>query len=125
MIINMQVSHDGEYLAVITGQNLIKNQQKYNRLFVFKRQKTYKENELDKYLEVKELDIRKIFTDFRKASLSFFFKHPVKGTKIDRLIFCEKDRIFEVNFETEEFYNVVTLLSPLTDQPTIFKQNAD
>ena len=49
----------------------------------------------------------------------------MKGTKIDRIIFVERDRIFEINFETEEYYNVVTFNSPLTDQPTIFKHNAD
>ena len=72
-------------------------------------------------MEVKELDIRPVITEYRKASLSFFFKHPVKGTKVDRIIFCTRENIFEINFETEEYYDVVTFGTPLADQPTIFK----
>ena len=122
----MQVSSNAEYLAVISGCQMIRMQQKPNQLFIFKRQRTYKENELDKFQLIKQLDIRKLFEkDFVKASLSFYFKHPVKGSKIDRLIFADRYKIFELNFETDQVYTTVTFQNPLKDQPTIFKMNAD
>ena len=72
----------------------------------------------------KQVDIRKYF-DFVKASLGFYFKLPKKGSKIDQLIFADADKIFELNFETEQVYTTVTFETPLVNQPTLFKMNAD
>ena len=40
------------------------------------------------------------------------------------MIFADRQRIFELNFETEEFYTTVDLSSnPLNDLPMIFRMN--
>lgn len=55
----MQVSQNEDFLAVISGKNLIMNEQKPNQLFIFKRIKDYNTDAMDKF----ELHTRIVIKD--------------------------------------------------------------
>lgn len=114
-VINMTVSHNEEYLAAISGTNVIMDQQQPNQLFIFKRKRAFKEDEMDQFELIKQIRIRESF-NLLKSTLSFYFKLPNKGkTKTDMLIFAERDRIFELNFLTNQIYDTVTFAYPMND----------
>lgn len=46
----------------------------------------------------KTVDLNKV--DFEKISMKFHFRNPLIG-KTSSIIFAAKDRIFELNYETE------------------------
>jgi hypothetical protein len=84
-----------QYLAVISGKNLIMKQQKVNQLFVFKKKVTAGpevEFELSKRIVVKDIPI------FTKVCMQYYFEN--KNT-IDSLLFVKADRIIKLNFETD------------------------
>jgi len=68
----------------------------------------------------------KDFFDKIKNTCDFYFKKPVsKGGKPNKLIFADKERIFEMNFETEKTYEIISYAyNPFMELPTNFLMNA-
>jgi hypothetical protein len=87
----MQSSDCQTFLGCISGKNLIKNEQKHNQLFIFKKVKSgskYK-FEFHNKIVVKDIDF------FNGVCPQFYFKND---TEIDSIIFGKKDCVFEMNF---------------------------
>jgi len=78
-IISMQLSNDENYIAVISGKNLVMDEQKANQLFIFKRTKNKNKNEDDVFILLKRVVI-KDNPQLNKISMQFHFK-KVKGGK--------------------------------------------
>jgi hypothetical protein len=79
-IIGIEKSRDENWLAVVSGKNLVMNEQKQNQLFVFKRvcggdpdDQTYAVFVLHKKVVVKDLPI------FKKVTMQYMFKKFQKG----------------------------------------------
>ena len=86
-VIGMVASADEEMVAVISGKNLVMDEQKQNQLFVFKKIKapdifSYDDFVLHKRIVVKDIPI------FKQVSMQYHFK---KAEKYDTIIFCKPD----------------------------------
>jgi len=71
-VIGMQKSTDENWLAIISGKNLVMDEQKQNQLFIYKKKKStnlfeYDEFVLHKRIVVKDLPI------FKQVSMQFHF----------------------------------------------------
>jgi len=71
-VIGMQKSTDEKWLAIISGKNLVMDEQKQNQLFIYKKKKSnnlfeYDEFVLHKRIVVKDLPI------FKQVSMQFHF----------------------------------------------------
>ena len=71
-VIGMQKSTDENWLAIISGKNLVMDEQKQNQLFIYKKKKStnlfeYDEFILHKRIVVKDLPI------FKQVSMQFHF----------------------------------------------------
>jgi hypothetical protein len=100
-IISMQISKDEHFLAVISGKNLIMNEQKPNQLFIFKRTKNLDPSKMDSFQLIKRIVIREI-PMFNKISMQFIFKNTKQGKDPTEIIFAKQDQLMSINFETEE-----------------------
>jgi hypothetical protein len=79
-------------LAVISGKNLIMNEQKPNQLFIFRRVKNFDPTKMDNFELIKRIVIREM-PMFNKISMQFYFKN-VKGDKDPHeMIFAKQDQI--------------------------------
>ena len=97
----MNVSKNQDLIGVISGKNLIMNQQKPNQLFIFKRERDYNTGGRDKFLLIKRIVIKDnpLFT---KICMQFHFKNPkYEDHTPNTLVFTKMTEIFELNFETE------------------------
>ena len=56
---------------------------------------------------------------FKQVSMQFHFKRTSSGDS-NTIIFCKPDQIFELNFETEVIYTIMTFETPLLAQPGFF-----
>jgi hypothetical protein len=123
-IISMQMSREEQMLAVISGKNLIMNEQKPNQLFIFKRVKNYDPTKMDKFELIKRIVIREI-PMFNKISMQFYFKNTTRGKEPTEIIFAKQDQLMMINFETEEITTIAKFVSPLSRQPEFFTMNDD
>jgi hypothetical protein len=106
-IIAMVKSNCEQFLAVISGKNLIMKQQKVNQLFVFKKKVTNGpevEFELYKRIVVKDIAI------FTKVCMQYYFENK---NVIDSLLFVKADRIIKLNFDTEVIETLYEFQTPL------------
>ena len=123
-IIGIQKSQDEKFLAIVTGKNLIMNQQKQNQLFIFKRQEKLADGEeshhheedmhgfdedeihqncnqefvLHKRILVRDIPI------FNKVCMNFMFKNPKADEEYSTLIFVKQKQIFAINYEKESMW---------------------
>jgi len=112
-------------LAVISGKNLIMNEQKPNQLFIFKRVRDPDPLKIDKFKLIKRIIIKDI-PIFTKVSMQFYFKNSKSpGKDPNEIIFAKQDRLFSINIETEEITTIVKYVEPLTRQPEFFTMNDD
>lgn len=118
-VIGMQKSADEELIGIISGKNLVMDQQKQNQLFIFIKKKARNTFEYDEFVLHKRIVIKDI-PIFKLVSMQFHFKKPTSGSKCNTLIFCKPDQIFELNFETEEIKTIMTFDNPLSTQPLFF-----
>ena len=99
-IISIQTCENESYLAVISGKNLIKDEQFPNQLFVFKIEKDREAGsiafDLINRVILKDIEI------FSFVSMDFFFKIKEGQLEKDTIIFAKKDQIFELNFITQK-----------------------
>ena len=102
----MQISPCENFLAVISGKNLIMKEQKANQLFVFKRHEGHNFN-LHKRIVVKEIPI------MNKVCMQFYFERTDKGKEPNSLIFVKQDRIIKLNFDTDEISTTYEFKDPL------------
>ena len=122
-IISMQVSQNKQILAVITGKNLIMNEQKPNRLFLFQRVKNLNaEGSMDKFVLLKEISIEDK-PEFASICMQFRFKATKHGRDPTHIYFAKEESIMELNFDTEETRELVQLQEPLSRQPEFFYMN--
>lgn len=125
-IIAMRKSMDENFIAIMSGKNLIKKEQKINQLFIFKKKVQTVEFELFKRIVVKDIPI------FNKTCMQFYFEEGNGKQNIDSIIFVKADRIIKINFEvsTTENPQIVTLHEfsedvALKKQPEFFLMNKE
>jgi hypothetical protein len=99
-IISIAICPYEKYLAVITGKNLIKNEQKPNQIFIFKReiQEGSDKEEKDKFLFSKKVVIADT-PELQGICMDFHFKKNQETQKADCLYFAQKDRIIKYYFK--------------------------
>ena len=106
----MQKCPNEEYIAIVSGKILIMNEQQTNQLFIFKRVKSGSPNKKDKFILHKRIILREIEI-FKKVCMKFHFKTTgTKNAKMDTIIFCKQDCIFELNFDEEDKDKQITVI---------------
>lgn len=123
-IISVRISKNEDYLAVISGKNLIMNEQFPNQLFIFRKNKNINVGESETFSLVKRIMI-KDRPDFKKISMQFNFKKSRGSNEPTRLIFARQDALIELNIETEQTKVLLVYDVPLTMQPEFFLNNQD
>ena len=123
-IITMQISSCQKMLAIISGKNLIMNEQRTNQLFIFKRTKNIDPTKMDLFKEVHKIDMRKI-PQLNKISMKFYFKNTKSDKEPHEIIFAKQDSIVVLNTETQECFLVVRFNVSLSKQPEFFTLNED
>jgi hypothetical protein len=118
------MSREEQMLAVISGKNLIMNEQKPNQLFIFKRVKNLDPSKMDNLELIKRIVIREI-PMFNKISMQFYFKNTRNGKDPNEIIFAKQDQLMMINIETEEINTIVRFVTPLSRQPEFFTMNDD
>jgi len=94
-ILNIKISPNEKYLAVLCGKNLIKEIEEVHSLHIFKMNDSGNDYSL---LKVRELDER-----FREFSVTFEFK---KDKQDESVIFTNLNQIMTYNFVTNELENM-------------------
>jgi hypothetical protein len=90
LVIGIEKSEDEEWIAVISGKNLVMDEQKQNQLFVFKKIHSKSDFEYDSY----SLDRRIVIKDipiFERVCMEYHFKRPHNKGVIDSIIFVKPD----------------------------------
>ena len=114
---------DDNYIACISGKNLIMKQQKANQLFVFKREKKAVIDNPDEPYEFKQIKrvVVKDMPEFDKVCMQFYFKLPEAGSgEISGLYFVKSSCIMELDWTTEVVKDTYTFKRPLARQPEFF-----
>lgn len=115
-IIGFAKSRNEKQLVIITGKNLVRNEQKANQLFIFtiesNANNTFKSVDFKKRILVKEMP------KFDKVCVQFFFDEPFADAETNmqertHLLFVTKYEIFKINIETEQTEPVFTFEPPL------------
>ena len=120
-VIGMQKSTDEKWLAIISGKNLVMDEQKQNQLFIYKKKKSKNLFEYDEFVLHKRIVVKDI-PIFKQVSMQFHF---VNGENCDSIIFCKPDQIFQLNFESQKVKTIMKFEEPLTTQPLFFCSNED
>lgn len=98
---------------------MIRNEQKANQLFIFKRVRDLKFL-LYKRIVVKELQI------INKVCMSFYFENPGEdGQDPQALIFVKQDRIIRLDFNSNKIETIMEFKHPMKKQPEYFIMNND
>ena len=121
-IIGMQVSKNQDLICIISGKNLIMNEQKPNQLFVFKREKDFNKGGRDLFKLLKRIVI-KDNPFFAKICMQFHVKNVNFNILPNTIIFAKPTHIFELNYETEETKILCEFEVPLLRQPEFFIMN--
>lgn len=121
-IISMHFCQNEEYLGVIAGKNLIKEEKQSQCFYILKREINTLTNQVD-YQIFKRVCLHEN-QDFQGISMKFIFKNQ-DGLFRDTCIFANKDRVFELNFETEKLTTFYKFQNPLFVQPQFFEMNTD
>ena len=103
-VISMQKCQNEEYLAVISGKNLIASEQKTNQLFIFQRVRNDPDPQKQQFTQIKRIVLKDI-PIFEKVCMKYHF---LKGPTIERdtLLFAKIDQIFSLNFENEQIETI-------------------
>lgn len=109
-------------LAVISGKNLIMNEQKPNQLFIFKRVANLDPSKMDKFELIKRIVIKDM-PIFNKISMQFYFKNTRGDKDPNEIIFAKQDQLMMINIDTEVVSTIVKFIIPLTRQPEFFTMN--
>ena len=126
-IISIQKCQNEEYLAVISGKNLIAGEQKANQLFIFTKHNKPDESDPDgagtvvKFEQLNRIVLRDI-PIFNKVSMDFHFRLK-EGTTRDEVMFAKIDQIFSLNFLDGTVTTLHRFQTQLTRQPQFFNTN--
>ena len=71
-VIGMQKSTDEKWLAIISGKNLVMDEQKQNQLFIYKKKKSTNLFEYDEFVLHKRIVVKDI-PIFKQVSMQFHF----------------------------------------------------
>jgi hypothetical protein len=102
-ILNIKISPNEKYLAVLCGKNLIKEIEEVHSLHIFKMNDSGNDYTL---LEARELDER-----FREFSVTFEFK---KDKQDECVIFTNLNQIMTYNFVTNVLENLFDFQNDLS-----------
>ena len=105
-IITMQISACQKMLAIISGKNLIMNEQKPSKLYLYKRTKNQDPTKMDLFKHIKTIDMSKI-KELDKISMRFFFKNTKGDKEPNEIIFAKQDSIVVLNVDQKEVFYVV------------------
>ena len=97
-------------MAILSGKNLIRNEQKINQLFIYERH----ENKFEFVKNILLADKK----EFEQISMQFYFKNYTDDPK--SIIFAKKDRIIELNLETEVSSTIAYFQEEMNMQPEFF-----
>ena len=122
-VIGIQISKCEQFVAVVTGKNLVKNEQKQNQVQIMKRRPSESGDESEDTFELYKRIIVKDIPLFIKVVMQYYFKNAVGGGPPDSLIFAKKDIVFELNFETEAITTIHTMGAFCKLQPQYFVTN--
>lgn len=111
-------------VAIISGKNLVKNEQKQNQLFIFKRVRAKNEFSYDKWEQTHRIVVKDI-PFFNKVCMQFHFKDVKEGSIPDSILFVKKEEIFELNFNTEKFTTIHKFVIQIRSMPTLFQVSND
>ena len=108
-VIGMTASKDENWLAIISGKNLVMNMQGQNQLFIFKRIKG-NAFEQDKFEQQYRVVVKEI-PFFQNVCMKFFFKDEGKDKNgryrdPNSIIFAKRECIFTLNFITQEINEI-------------------
>ena len=81
---------------MINGKHLIKEEKQAQCLNILKKNHNLETGQVE-YLPYKEVCIH--YDDYKDISMKFIFKDRL-GVERDTVIFANKERVFELNFET-------------------------
>lgn len=99
-MIGIEKSKDENWIAIITGRNLVKGAQAQNQLFVYRRIPGKTASDKDLFEEYKWIKIRDI-PEFDKVVMEFFFKNQSDPTLPPAsILFAKKENVFELDLET-------------------------
>ena len=112
-IIGLAKDVNENYLAIISGKNLIMDQQKPNQLFIFKRIRDTNTTEPDKFVQIKRIVIKDM-PEFDSISMQFVFQTTKGGREPNSLIFAKMDKLMVLNYETEAIVDLYSYEVPLT-----------
>ena len=118
-ILAMQKCQNEEYLAVITGKNLIMNQQKFNQLYIFRREKVHGEKDTFKQIDRIVLKENPIFD--RVCKEFHFVEQP--GIERTAMIFANQNEVFELDIRSHQVHTRYKYINPLNLQPANFDVN--
>ena len=74
-VIGLVKSKCENFLAIISGKNLVKNEQKQNQLFIFKRVKSNSDFSYDQFEQIQRIVVKDI-PFFDKVCMQYHFKSP-------------------------------------------------
>ena len=123
-VIGITKSLDESWIAIISGKNLVMNEQKQNQLFIFKKQRAKSDGEYDQFVLHKRIVVKDL-PIFSQVAMQFYFKKVEPGKDPVSIIFAKPDCIFEINFENEVVTTVFKFDDPLLSQPNFFQMNSD
>ena len=99
-VIALATCQNEEYLGIISGKNLIMNEQKTNQLFIYRRRR-FNNPALRDDFEYQTRVVIKDIPIFKQVSMNFHFKNQ-KGLDRDTVVFAKIDCIFSMNFITQQ-----------------------
>lgn len=102
-IIAMAKCQNDEYLAVISGKNLIGAEQKINQLFVFRKKV---ENGQVNFVQQGERVLLRDMPNFTQCSMKFHFVNNKDTVERNEIIFANIKEIFKLNFITKEITQI-------------------
>jgi hypothetical protein len=122
-VIALSACQNEEYLGIISGKNLIMNEQKTNQLLIYRRRRCNNPTLRDDF----EYQTRVVIKDipiFKQVSMNFHFKNQ-KGLDRDTVVFAKIDCVFSMNFITQQIIQIYKYKNPLYRQPQFFQTNEE
>ena len=118
-IIALQCCQTDEYLAIVSGKNLIMNEQKQNQLFIYRRQPDGEYGNFIHRVVLKDIE------HFKQVSMNFHFRIIPGTSERKEILFAKIDEIFALNFTNESITTLYKFEVALKRQPQFFKLNDD
>jgi hypothetical protein len=122
-VIAIQKCQNEQYLAIISGKNLIMNEQKINQLFIFKREANKNPSKKDEFKFFNKTILKDI-PIFKQVSMQFQFVNSSSKDR-DSILFAKIDQLFTLNFNTGEVSMLYKFKQVFAMQPSFFSSNIE